>query len=159
MRKSLIHPDASPPSDASPWLDLEAIAHVQISSEDDLFPIEQALGRTVSTGWRASLPGPQIIRLVFDDPIKIRRVQIHFIERTTERSQEFALYAETVGSPLHELRRQQFTFSPNGSTEEIEDFELNLAHVTMLELRIDPDRSHDPKLSHGYATLAALRIA
>ena len=158
MRKSLIHPDAKPPLDTGPWLDLEAVGQVQISSEDPLFPIEHALGPTASTGWRAAVPGPQIIRLVFDEPIEIHQIQIHFIERTAERSQEFSLYAETVGSPLHELLRQQFTFSPHGATEEIEDFQLNLAQVTMLELRIDPDRSHDPKLSQSYVTLAALRI-
>ncbi len=159
MRKSLIHPENRSSSEPSPWLDLEAIAHVQISSEDDLFPIEHALGQTISTGWRGSLPGPQVIRLIFDEPIELHHVQIHIIERASERSQELALYAETVGSGLQELRRQQFTFSPHGSTEEIEDFEFNLAHVTMLEIRIDPDRRHEPGRSQTYATLAALRIA
>jgi hypothetical protein len=31
--------------------------------------------------------------------------------------------------------------------------------VTTLELRIDPDRSHDPKLSQSYASLQSMRLA
>ena len=50
------------------WLDLEEIARVEITSEDPAFPIEHALGKDVTTGWRASTTGPQIVRLLFDAP-------------------------------------------------------------------------------------------
>ncbi len=53
---------------------------------------------------------------------------------------------------------QQFTFSPGGSTEEIEEFQVVLDGVRVLELRIDPDRAHDPKTSLTYASLMALRV-
>ncbi len=55
--------------------------------------------------------------------------------------------------------RQQWNFSPHGTTEELEDFTVDLSGVTALELRIDPDRSHDPKLSQSYASLQSLKLA
>ncbi len=64
-----------------------------------------------------------------------------------------------AGAELKEVMRQQWTFSPQGSTEEIEDYPLNLSGITTLELRIDPDRSHDPKLSKAYASLQSLKLA
>ena len=55
--------------------------------------------------------------------------------------------------------RQQWNFSPSGTTEEIEDFKVELSGVTAMELRIDPDRSHDPAQSHSYASLQSLKLA
>jgi len=58
MRKSIVSPSAvaaTPISDL--WRDLERIARVEISSEDDRFPIEHALGRKETTGWRAAGKG------------------------------------------------------------------------------------------------------
>jgi hypothetical protein len=99
-----------------------------------------------------------LIRLHFDEPLTIKRLRLHFVDRAAERSQEFAVYAG-AGSELKEVVRQQWTFSPYGSTEEIEDYALNLSGITTLELRIDPDRSHDPKLSQAYASLQSLKLA
>jgi hypothetical protein len=159
MRKSIVSPSAvaqTPISDL--WRELERIARVEISSEDPQFPIEHALGKRETTGWRAAGTGPQLIRLHFDEPLNIKRLQLHFIDKTAERSQEFAVYAG-AGSELKEIVRQQWSFSPNGSTEEIEDYTVNLSGITTLELRIDPDRSHDPKQSQHYASLQSLKLA
>ncbi|MDW5266896.1 MULTISPECIES: hypothetical protein [Acidobacteriaceae] len=159
MRKSIVSPSpvaATPIRDL--WRDLERIARVEITSEDEGFPIEHALGKTETTGWRAAETGPQIIRLHFDEPLSIHRIQLHFIEKATERSQEFAVFAGS-GTELREVVRQQFTFSPGGSTEEIEDYTVSLDGVTVMELKIDPDRSHDPKQSQSYASLQSLRLA
>jgi hypothetical protein len=159
MRKSIVSPSAvtaTPISDL--WRDLERIARVEISSEDEQFPIEHALGKKETTGWRAAGTGPQLIRLHFDEPIGIKRLRLHFLDRAAERSQEFAVFAGT-GSELKEVVRQQWSFSPNGSTEEIEDYAVNLSGITTLEVRIDPDRSHDPKQSQNYASLQSLKLA
>jgi hypothetical protein len=159
MRKSIVSPS---PVTATPirdiWRELERIARVEITSEDPAFPIEHAFNKTVTTGWRASETGPQVIRMHFDEPLTIHRIQLHFIETAAERSQEFALYAGS-GTELREVVRQQFTFSPGGSTEEIEDYTVALNGVTVMELKIDPDRSHDPKQSQSYASLQSLRLA
>jgi hypothetical protein len=160
MRKSIVSPSAAAATPISDlWRDLERIARVEISSEDENFPIEHALGKHATTGWRAAGTGPQLIRLHFDEPQTIRRLQLHFVDKTSERSQEFAVYAGGGGAELKEVVRQQWTFSPNGSTEEIEDYPVNLSGITTLELRIDPDRSHDPKSSKEYASLQSLKLA
>jgi hypothetical protein len=159
MRKSIVTPS---PVAATPipnlWRNLERIARVEITSEDEAFPIEHALGKTESTGWRAAGTGPQVIRMHFDEPLTIHRIHLHFIEKATERSQEFAIFAGS-GAELREVVRQQFTFSPGGSTEEIEDYTVSLDGVTVMELKIDPDRSHDPSQSRSYASLQSLRLA
>jgi hypothetical protein len=159
MRKSIVSPSAvaqTPISDL--WRDLERIARVEISSEDEQFPIEHALGKKVTTGWRAAGTGPQLIRLHFDEPLNIKRLHLHFVDRSAERSQEFAVYAGS-GPELKEVVRQQWSFSPHGSTEEVEDFTVNLSGITTLEVRIDPDRSHDPRQSQNYASLQSLKLA
>jgi hypothetical protein len=162
MRKTLIDQAATAHSPAAPndtWLDIDSLATVQITSEDPGFPIDNALQGTSSTGWRAAAKGPQFIRLNFDSPATIRRIHLHFVETGCERSQEIAVYAAANGGDLREVVRQQFTFSPGGSTEEIEDYTVNLSGVTLLELRIDPDRAHDPTHSQNFATLQSLRLA
>ncbi len=143
---------------AGPWRDLERIARVEVSSEEEMFPIENALVQRVTTGWRASRTGPQVIRMFFDEAVAVRRIQVHVVERAVERSQEFAVYAGASAAELREVVRQQFTFSPGGSTEEMEEFQVVLDGVRVLELRIDPDRAHDPKASGSYASLMALRV-
>src|ERR1700692_1256624 len=153
MRKSIVSPSAvaaTPISDL--WRDLERIARVEISSEDERFPIEHALGKKETTGWRAAETGPQLIRVHFDETRTIKRLRLHFVARAAERSPEFAVFAG-AGHELKEVVRQQWTFSPYGSTEEIEDYTVNLSGITTLEVRIDPDRSHDPKQSREYASL------
>jgi hypothetical protein len=159
MRKSIVSPSTTTTTPISDlWRDLERIARVEISSEDEQFPIEHALGKKETTGWRSAGTGPQLIRLHFDEPLAIKRLQLHFVERAAERSQEFAVYAG-AGAELKEIVRQQWSFSPHGSTEELEDYPVNLSGITTLELRIDPDRSHDPKASQHYASLQSLKLA
>jgi hypothetical protein len=160
MRKSVISNagSAGRPSPAGDWKDLEAIAQVEITSEDVRFPIEQALGKVATAGWRAAATGPQVIRLLFDEPQTIRRIHLHFLEREAERSQEFAVFAGWQGE-MREVLRQQWSFSPSGSTEEIEDYAVELDGIRTLELRIDPDRSHDPKSSRAFASLQEMRVA
>src|SRR5438552_8601706 len=116
MRKSIVSPSAvAAPLISEVWRDLERIARVEISSEDEQFPIEHALGKKETTGWRAAQTGPQLIRLQFDEPQNIKRLRLRFVERGAERTQEFAVLAGT-GSELKEIVRQQWTFSPYGST-------------------------------------------
>ena len=140
------------------WLDLDSIAHVQLTSEDPAFPIENAFGTSPERnelGWRATSPGPQTITLSFDAPQRIRWIFLHFMERKTERAQEIVLRYSSANETDREIVRQQWTFSPTGSTQEIEDYEVELESVTKLELVIDPDRGR----GHSLATLNALRLA
>jgi hypothetical protein len=159
VRKRLV--SAGDPKVVAPegdWLDLERMAQVELTSEDPQFPIEHALGAKETTGWRASETGPQVIRLLFDKPQSIHRIQLHFVDGASERAQEFAVFAQ-AGDTMREMLRQQWNFSPQGATEELEDHKVDWKDVTALELRIDPDRSHDPKQSRHVASLERLRLA
>jgi hypothetical protein len=162
MRKSLVEQNSQVKNSSGSqdvWLDLDALATIQITSEDPSFPIEDALNSNSSNGWKAAARGPQFIRMNFDSPITVRRIHLRFVEKSCERSQEIAVYAASNVGDLREIVRQQFNFSSSGATEEIEDFTVNLDAVTSLELRIDPDRAHDPTHSQNFATLQSLRLA
>ena len=166
MRKSLIDQEAAakcPPVPQDSWLDLDALATVHITSEDSLFPIEDALVDKPDakpwSGWRASRTGPQTVLIKFDHPVSIRRIHLRIIEAAAPRSQEFAIFASSSENDRREIIRQQFSFSPEGASEEIEDYTVSLAGITALELRIDPDRSHDPTQSQHHASLKSLRLA
>jgi hypothetical protein len=143
---------------AAEWLDLTSIARVQLTSEDPAFPIENALTTNPTLnelGWRATSPGLQTVTILFDVPQRVRRVVVHFVERKMERSQEFLLHYSSAKETDREIVRQQWSFSPNGSAEEVEDYAVDLDSVTKLELVIDPDRGR----RNSVATLSALRIA
>ena len=69
MRKHIINAtEPNPPGTSKKWLNLEEIARVEISSEDPQYPIESAFTHGEGLGWRASQPGEQTIRLLFDEP-------------------------------------------------------------------------------------------
>jgi len=136
------------------WLDIPTLAKIEVSSADDLFPIDHAFLPTPTTGWRAATTGPQTLRLIFHTPQPILHIHIHITDRVAERMQQFTLIADGAV-----LLRQQFTFSPHGTTEEIEDYTVDLHALRILELQIDPDRAHIPANSQHFATLTALRLA
>jgi len=156
MRKRLIHPhrdDAA--SSRQPWLDVEQLAEVEITSEDATFPIEAALIPGTPPGWRASHAGEQVIRLVFDAPQRLHRIALMFCEEQYARTQEFVLqWSADRGQSYREIVRQQYTFSPPGTRCEREDYHLALDGVTDLALRIVPDIQGGP----ACATLGELRL-
>ncbi len=122
------------------WLDLERLAQVEISSEDEAYPIESALTRDTGRGWRASQPGEQTIRFLFDEPQRLNRICLLFLEGERERTQEFVLrWSPCGGEVFREIVRQQYTFSPTGAIREAESYEVSLANVKALELSIIPD--------------------
>ena len=160
MRKEIVvdEPIAQQGREGNSWLDVERLARVQLTSEDQALPIENALNLNPernALGWRAGGPGPQTIALHFDVPQDIRRIFVHFIEREAERGQEFALRYSSPTETDREIVRQQWTFSPTGSTQETEEYAVDLHSVTKLEIVIDPDRG----AGHSRATLNALRVA
>ena len=135
----------TPPDHA--WVDLSD-AKVEISSEDSAYPIEGALVGLQGRGWRASVPGKQTIRITFDRPRHISRLGIEFEEDEVERSQEFAIsWCTAPGAPWREAVRQQWNFSPGGSTVEAEEYAVNLDGVARLQLEIDPDRGRNTALA------------
>ena len=158
MRKRIINrSEADLENSAEEWFDLERIAEVELTSEDQNFPIDSALApKAEGQGWRAAEGGEQLVRIIFGAPTAVHRISLRFIEMQTARTQEFVLrWAAGQGQSFNELVRQQWTFSPTGSTSEVEDYRLNLADVGVIELAIKPDISG----GNVRASLASLRIA
>ena len=157
MRKRIIdqEPQNVAPVDQG-WLDLQGLAQVELTSEDAAYPIEAALLPSAGSGWRAAQAGEQTIRLLFDESQRVRRIQLLFQEDQQARTQEFVLrWSPEGGQSYREIVHQQYNFSPPGVTREFEDYTVDLAGVTALELRIIPDISG----GDARASVAQLRIA
>jgi hypothetical protein len=155
MQKRIV-PSGQREEEEEAWLHLEDMAQVELTSEDDAHPVEAALLAGSGSGWRAAEPGVQSIRLLFHQPQRLRRVRLRFDERSTARTQEFALrWSPDGGRSFSDIVRQQYSFSPDGATTEVEDLNVDLASVTALELTINPDQSR----GQAYASLAEWRLA
>jgi len=138
------------------WLKPDAIAEVEITSEDAAHPIESALLPGESSGWRAAAPGKQTIRLRFARPQRLRRIRLEFVETRYERSQEYVLrWSPDDGQSFRDIVRQQWNFSPQGATSQTEEHHVELPAVTVLELVINPDTGG----GDAVASLARLRLA
>ena len=152
MRKRIIKQNSkelSPPEQG--WLDLEPLAEIELTSETAAHPIESAIIPGTGPGWRAMHPGEQTIRLLFAEPLRIRRIHLQFEEENQARTHEFVLLCSVDGRQTYrEIVRQQFSFSPPSTTHEVEDYMVDLNGVTALELRIVPDIS-------GSAVCASLK--
>ena len=156
MRKRLITPIRHVVVAAEPrWLELDRAASVEVTSEDAQHPIEGALVRNDKRGWRASGAGTQTVRLVFDQPQNIERIELAFDENECARTQEFVLRWMPNTGQLHEIIRQQWNFSPPGTVHEAEKFSVRLSGVSTLELIITPDIGGGP----AHASLSRLRLA
>jgi len=157
MRKRLITatPQVSPRTEQG-WLDLGSMATVEVTSETQDHPVESALLLSKSPGWRAARPGTQIIRLLFDRPLKVKRISLVFEETENARTQEFVLrWSSDLGRSFREIVRQQWNFSPPGTVREVEDYLVDLSSVTVVELEIVPDKSG----GEARASLESLRLA
>ncbi len=82
------------------WLDLDKLASVEVSSEDENHPIESGLLGDEKRGWRAAEFGSQTIRLIFDNPQRLKRIFLAFEDSEVHRTQEFVLrWSSRLGEP------------------------------------------------------------
>jgi hypothetical protein len=143
MRKRLITPipqDVPPPDEG--WLNLDREAVVEVTSEEKDYPVESALVAGETLGWRAVDSDAQSIRLIFDEPQRLKRIALVFEETETERTQEFVLrWSGDYGGSFQEIVRQQWNFSPPETIREDEEYQVELSNVTVLELIIVPNMS------------------
>jgi len=73
-----------------------------------------------------------------------------------DSTQEYVVsWSPDAGETWRELVRQQYSFSPQGATSEIEELRVDLPGVTMLELGIIPDQGK----GIAHASLAEWRLA
>jgi hypothetical protein len=115
---------------------------IEVTSEDEDYPVESAFASGDTRGWRAARPGSQTIRLVFDQPQRLRCISLVFEENETARTQEFILrWSPDGGSSVKDIVRQQWNFSPPETIREVEEYQVELSSVTVLELVINPNIS------------------
>ena len=137
-------------------MDVDRIASVEVSSEESDHPIESALLLEGKGGWRASNPGVQAIRLIFDESQKLRRISLVFEDTENSRTQEFALRrSPDIQYSSREIVRQQWNFSSPDSVRETEDYPVELSEVKVLALEIVPNKSG----GQIRASLESLRLA
>ena len=148
LRKQIIKPGPTtsvPPEDR---IDVASLATVLVTSEDAGHPVDNAFDGLTGAGssrWVAGEPGEQSVILAFDTPQAIRRVALEVEERNIARTQELDLAVSCDGGKTYrELLRQEYTFSPPGTTFEREDWAVSAEGVTHLRLRIKPDKGGNP---------------
>src|SRR5690349_18773175 len=114
-----------------------------------------ALVRGDKRGWRASDAGTQTIRLIFDRPQNIERIELAFDENASVRTQEFVLRWMPKVGQTREIVRQQWNFSPPATVHDEENFSVQLSGVSTLELIITPNIAG----GRDHASLSQLRVA
>ena len=144
LRKQIIRAPASDSSPTTDEIDIAAVATVLVTSEAAGHPVDHAFDRHPGPGgsrWMAGEPGEQTLILAFDAPQSIRRVSLEIEETGVARTQELQLaVSDDGGRTYRELMRQEFNFSPPGTTFEREDWSVPAGGVTHLRLQIKPDK-------------------
>lgn len=161
MRKKIMErrETAKAPIPMEGELDVRGMARALITSEAEGFPIENAFDESRGPGgsrWIAAEAGKQTLILEFDAPQSLREAQIEVEETEVSRTQDLTLAVSTDGGESYrELLRQEFHFSPPGTTLERETWSFELDGVTHLRLEILPDKGGKP--SRASLTSMALR--
>ncbi len=156
LRKHIVKAPPSHPVPEPGEMDITATATVQVTSEDPAHPIEHVFDTRRGPGgsrWVAAEPGEQTLILAFDTPQTIHQTIVEAEELEVSRTQEFRLSVSHDGGQIYrELRRQEYNFSPPGTTFEREAWTVLAEGVTHLQLWMKPDKGGKP----CRATLTAL---
>ena len=102
LRKTIKNSETELAPEKAFWLDVRTIARVEVTSEDWRYPIESAFDEIDERGWRAAERGKQNIRLFFDEPPRIRRIWLRFIELEAE-----LLALTLLHEPYHGVHHQR----------------------------------------------------
>lgn len=131
------------------WLDLETRASVTITARGERLARARSL-------WSAACPGEQMIEIRFHHPTPVRRLRVITTEAEQSRTQEMTVSVSLHrGERHHHVLRQQFNFSPDGATEDVEEYTLELEGVSVIQLRIVPSIDGRP----ATARVSELRVA
>jgi hypothetical protein len=148
LRKHIVKAPPNHPVPQPGEIDIAATATVQVTSENPAHPIDNVFDHRRGQGgsrWMAEEQGEQTLLLVFDTPQTIRRIILEVEEPEVSRTQELLLsMSHDGGRTYRELRRQEYHFSPPGTTFEREDWAVLAEGVSHLELWIKPDKGGKP---------------
>jgi len=128
--------------------EIATIATVWVTSEAVDNPIDYAFDNRRGPGgsrWVAAEPGEQRLILAFDQPQGLHTITVEVEEPEVSRTQELQVGVSTDGGQtFQELRRQEYTFSPPGTTFEREEWAIAVTSVTHLQVIIIPDKGGRP---------------
>ncbi len=148
LRKQIIKGSSAAPVPMAGAIDVPALATVLVSSESPEHPVDHAFDERRGPGgsrWVAGGPGEQTLILAFDSPQAIRRIILEVEEPEVSRTQELQVATSCDGGQTYrELLRQEYNFSPPGTTFEREEWAVNSDAVTHLRLAIRPDKGDKP---------------
>ncbi len=144
LRKQIIKPHLATSDATIGEIDIASLATVQVTSESPENPIDHVFDPHRGPGgtrWIAEEPGEQTVTLVFDAPQAINQILLEIEEPEVARTQDLQLGLSCDGGRTYrELLRQEFNFSPTGSTFEREKWTVSAQGVTHLRLVIKPDK-------------------
>ncbi len=156
LRKKIIGTTPGAPIVTTGEIDIAAVATVLVTSEDPAHPVDHAFDGHRGPGgtrWVAGEPGEQTLILAFDAPQAIRRVALEVEEPEVARTQELQVAVSTDGGRTYrDVLRQEYNFSPPGTTFEREDWSVPAEGATHLRLVIRPDKGGQT----GRATITSL---
>jgi len=125
-------------------LDLLNNAEVIITSEDESHPVDNLVDGSRGRGssqWIAGTSGQQVLVFNFDTPQHITEIVYEIEETKDTRTQEILLEASIdAGEKYRELVRQEYNFSPSGSTFQKEVVTVNIPGTTGIKMTIKPDK-------------------
>jgi F5/8 type C domain len=158
LRKQILTTPPTTSGHRAAETDIAAVATVLVSSEDPRHPIDHAFDGRRGPGasrWIAAQPGEQTLILAFDTPQTIRKIRVEVEEPEISRTQEMTVsVSQDGGQTYRELLRQEFNFSPPGTTLEHEEWSIKADAVSHLQLKIKPDKGG----TVGRATLTTLAV-
>jgi hypothetical protein len=158
LRKQIFTDTARPDTSRPDIKDIPALATVLMTSETPDHPVDNVFDRRGGPGgtrWVAGTDGEQTLVVAFDQPQAIHRIGVEIEELASSRTQVLSLaLSQDGGRTYREHVRQEFNFSPPGTTFEREDWAVPAEHVTHVRLVILPDKGHAP----ARATLTSLTI-
>ena len=158
LRKHLLKDRPGVPVSWPGEKDIAALATVWVTSEAADQPIDNAFDSRRGAGgsrWVAGEPGEQTVLLAFDTPQTIRTILLEVEELEVSRTQELHVaISRDGGHTYQELLRQEYNFSPPGTTFEREEWSVTAEGVTHLQLVIKPDKGGNP----CWATLTTLAL-
>lgn len=144
LRKEILTTQPITSAHRAPQKDIASIATVLVTSEDPDHPIDHVFDSQRGPGasrWIAAQPGEQTLILAFDAPQTIRKVLVEIEEPNISRTQEMDVSVSNDGGQTYrELVRQEYTFSPPGTSLEREEWSINADGVSHLRLRIKPEK-------------------
>lgn len=148
LRKQILKEAPRAPLARPGEIDIAATAVVHVTSEAADHPIDHVFDDSRGPGgsrWVADGPGEQTLIIAFDTPQTLRTIRLEVEEQETSRTQELQIAISCDGGQTYsELLRQEYNFSPPGTSFEREEWSIKAEGVTHVRVWIKPDKGGKP---------------